>query len=207
MRDDEAKRARSGRPVDRYTGVAIALHWAIAGLLLFNIWQGWQIEDLRGLAKFELMQMHKSIGITVLALTLARIAWRLTAPPPAYEPPLRGWEHRLSGVVHFGFYAIMLGLPLTGWAIVSLSNIPTLLYGTAPWPHLSFLHSLPAAERRALSPSVVQSHHVLVWITYALLVLHVAGALKHAFVSRDNVVYRMVPLKAFRPGSSAGREA
>jgi cytochrome b561 len=204
MQTEDSKRSRAGRPRDRYTTVAIALHWLIAAVLLTNIWYGWQIDDLRGMALFKTMQFHKSLGITVLALTLARLAWRLTAPPPVYDPPIRPWERRASKVVHLAFYGIMLGLPLTGWAIVSLShtNIPTLLYDTIPWPHLGFLHDLPMAQRRALEDPVIESHHVLVKITYALLVLHVGGALKHAFVDRDGVAFRMIPLPFLRSKAS-----
>lgn len=204
MQTEDLKRSGAGRPRDRYTTVAIVLHWLIAAVLLTNIWYGWQIDDLRGMALFKTMQFHKSLGITVLLLTLARLAWRLTAPPPVYDPPIRPWEHRISKVVHVAFYVIMLGLPLTGWAIVSLSktNIPTLLYDTVPWPHLGFLHDLPMAQRRSLEDPVIESHHVLVKITYALLVLHVGGALKHAFVDRDGVAFRMLPLPFLRSKAS-----
>ena len=193
-----------GRSGGRYTAVAILLHWVIATLLLTNIWFGWQMEELRGLAKFNTFQLHKSLGITVLLLTLARIAWRLTHKPPPYGAPLGVWEHRLSKAVHIGFYVIMLGLPLTGWAIVSLSptNLPTLLYKTVPWPHLGFLHDLPIATRRGLTEPVEESHHVLVKLTYALVILHVAGALKHTLLSRDSVLHRMLPLRFLRAKGS-----
>ncbi|MBN9318113.1 MAG: hypothetical protein BGN86_14570 [Caulobacterales bacterium 68-7] len=192
--------AAAGRPRDRYTSVAILLHWVIAALLLTNIWYGWQMEELRGLAKFNIFQLHKSLGITVLVLTVVRIAWRLTHRPPAYDPPLGRWEHLASKAVHVGFYVIMLGLPLTGWAVVSLSptNIPTLLFKTIPWPHIEFLHDLPIATRRGLEDPVTESHHLLVKLTYALVILHVAGALKHTLVSRDGVLHRMLPLPFLR---------
>jgi cytochrome b561 len=193
-----------GEAARRYTAVAIILHWLIALLLLTNIWEGWQLDDLRGLAKFTVFQLHKSIGITVLVLTLARIAWRLTHKPPKHVPPLKPWEERLSALVHLGFYFIMLGLPLTGWAIVSVSktNIPTLLFDTIPWPHLPLLHDLPAATKRGLEDPITESHHLLVKLTYGLIVLHVAGALKHLVVSRDGVVHRMIPLPFLRGKAS-----
>jgi cytochrome b561 len=196
----ETGKIEARRPRDRYTAVAIALHWLIAALILTNIWFGWQMDDLRGMAKFNLIQLHKSVGITILVLTLARIAWRLTNPPPPYDPPLIGWEHRLSSLVHIGFYVIMLGLPLTGWALVSLSptNLPTLLFKTIPWPHIGFLHDLPIGQRRGLAETASESHHLLVKVTYLLLTLHVAGALKHTFISRDSVAYRMIPLPFLR---------
>ena len=189
-----------GRSRDRYASVAILLHWIIAAILLTNIWYGWQMEELRGLAKFNVFQVHKSLGITVLVLTLARIAWRLTHRPPAYDPPLGRWEHMASKAVHVGFYVVMLGLPLTGWAVVSLSptNIPTLLFKTIPWPHIGFLHDLPMATRRGLEDPVIESHHLLVKLTYALVILHVAGALKHTLISRDGVLHRMLPLPFLR---------
>jgi cytochrome b561 len=204
MQTEKLTRPGAGQPMDRYTAVAIALHWLIAALLLTNVWFGLQMEEQRGMAKFATMQLHKSIGLTVLILTLARIAWRLTHRPPPYAPPIRRWEHAVSKVVHFSFYLLLLGLPLTGWAIVSLSptNIPTLLYDTVPWPHLGFLHDLPVSQRRGLEDTASETHETLVTIAYVLIALHVAGALKHAVVDRDGVAHRMIPLPFLRSKAS-----
>jgi cytochrome b561 len=191
-----ASKTPIGLATQRYTRVAIGLHWLIAALLALNIAYGLQMERLRGPAELAVFQLHKSVGITVLILTLARIGWRLSHRPPAYHPPLKGWEKWLSKGVHLGFYAIMLALPLTGWAIVSSTPItgPTLLYGVIPWPHLPVFPDLPVAAKHALQKPLRGSHHLLVRLTYALIALHLAGALKHALINRDAVLHRMIPL-------------
>ena len=127
------------RSSDRYTGVAVALHWLIAVSILFQIMLGWRMDDHGNSAvTFLVFQLHKSIGITILLLSLARLGWRLANPPPPLPAQLKPWERWLAHATHLGFYAIMIGLPLTGWLLVSASktNIPTLLYGVLPWPHI-----------------------------------------------------------------------
>jgi cytochrome b561/polyisoprenoid-binding protein YceI len=171
----------------RYTRSAIFLHWALALLLAFQLSLGWRLEDFpRGYAGFAAFQLHKSVGILILALTVLRIAVRLTRPRPALmvDSP---WARTLAHLVHLGLYGFMLGAPLTGWAIVSTSKIklPTLLFGTVPLPHLP----LPAAFN---GPSG-EAHEILGYIGVALFVLHVAGALRHQFAKHENILGRMTP--------------
>ena len=106
------------------------------------------------------------------------------------------WQVGLSHAVHAGFYLIMIGLPLSGWAMASLSprNLPTVLYGFIPWPHLAPLHDLPPAGRKIWDHWAGQTHEKLAWLTYGLIVLHVAAALKHQFIDRDNLLSRMAPI-------------
>ncbi len=87
----------------RYSTVAIILHWLIAALLVWIVLLGWQAGDLEGSAKIAPLQLHKPLGILVLLLTLARLAWRLTRRPPVINPDLKSWERRLALVVHWGF--------------------------------------------------------------------------------------------------------
>src|SRR5882757_5042753 len=126
----------------RYSMAAIVLHWAIALLILANLFVGWRMGMLKGLTEFNAFQLHKSIGITVLVLSVLRLALRLTQRPPPLPEGTKSWEGAAASTVHWIFYAMMIGLPLTGWAMVSVSlyNIPTLLWDTVPWPHISFLH-------------------------------------------------------------------
>jgi cytochrome b561/polyisoprenoid-binding protein YceI len=180
----------------RYTTVAIALHWLIAAALVFQIILGWRFAGApRSLTVFALFQLHKSVGITILVLTLARIAWRLghrAPPPPAGQP---GWERVASRTVHIGFYVILIGLPLTGWVIVSASklNIPTLLYGTVPWPHLPFIAHSAAAPKHAWESGGKIGHQLLVKATYVLLALHLGAVAKHQLLDRDEVFGHMAP--------------
>ncbi|MBO9546599.1 YceI family protein [Caulobacter sp.] len=178
----------------RYTTVAIVIHWLIAAAIIFQIILGWRMGDgPKGPTTYALFQLHKSIGITILLLSLARLAWRLFNKPPA--PPERQpkWERIASHVVHWGFYVIMIGLPVTGWIIVSTSRvpIPTLLYGTVPWPHIPGLPELAAGAKHAWHEAGELGHGVLVKTTYLLLALHLGAVAKHQILDRDEVFGHM----------------
>ena len=167
----------------RYSAGAVVLHWLIALVMAFQLALGFAMpHDERG---FALFQLHKSIGITILVLSVARLAWRLThRPPPSVEG---GFSGALARTVHVLLYVFMIGQPLTGWAMVSTdaTRIPTLLFGTVPLPHLP----LPAGINEAME----QSHAVLAWTGLALIVLHVAGAVRHQFLIRDGLLRRIAP--------------
>lgn len=184
------------RSTSRYSAVAISLHWLIALLILTNIVLAWTFQNIpQGLTSFKLIQLHKSVGITVLLLSLARLAWRLFNPPPPLPPTMKRWEIIASQVVHWGFYVIMLGMPLSGWVLVSASthNLPTLLYGQIPWPHIGAVHALPLAARKVWAHWAGNGHGLLAWMAYALIALHVGAALKHTLIDRDSVIGRMIP--------------
>lgn len=185
----------------RYSTVAIILHWLIAAALIFQVILGWRAGDgPKGAQTFALFQLHKSIGITILLLSLARLAWRLThrAPPAPTGQPR--WEKLAAHAVHAGFYVIMIGLPLTGWIIVSTSriNIPTILFGAVPWPHLPGLPELAAGAKQAWNDFGHTGHGLLVKFTYLLLALHLGAVAKHQILDRDAVFGHMAA--GARPG-------
>ncbi len=131
----------------RYNAGAIVMHWTIALLILVNIGLAWWFNTLHGEAKIEPVQLHKSIGITVLMLSVVRLGWRLAVPPPAFSPTLQPWERWLAHTVHALFYVVMIGMPLTGWAFTSASPLihvfPIVLFHVVPWPAIAPLTSLP----------------------------------------------------------------
>jgi cytochrome b561/polyisoprenoid-binding protein YceI len=177
-------------PKTRYSTVAILLHWAIAAALLFQIVLGSAMEGPRDATRFSIFQLHKSVGIAILLLTLVRIGWRIANPPPPLSKTLKPWEQTLARSTHRAFYALLLALPLSGWLIVSTSKIsvPTRLFGVIGWPHIP----VPDAFRRSVHEASELGHQVLV-------ALHVAGALKHHFLDSDDELDRMIP------GVKAGR--
>ena len=189
--DRSATRART-----RYSSTAQALHWIIAVLILLNLLMGWRMSLMHGLPQFRVFQLHKSFGITVLLLSLARLAWRLAHRPPAAPPGINRIERVAAALAHWTFYGLMIGLPLSGWALVSVSetNLPTLLYGVLPWPFLPVLHTLGTAERHQIDLGAGWVHYWLGWSAFALIVLHVAGALKHQRHPEERVLPRMVPM-------------
>lgn len=177
----------SAEASSRYNAVAIALHWAMAALLLFMIWLGWNMEDNE--ARY---QLHKSIGITILFLALARLAWRFANPPPPLPEGMPRLEKTASHAVHIAFYAVMIGIPLGGWLMVSVSplQVATVLYGVISWPHLPFTEGLISED---LYEVVEFFHSKGAWVIIGLLALHVAGAVKHEFGAEDGVLKRMMP--------------
>ena len=182
-------------PAHRYTSVAIVLHWTIAALILTNLYLGLNFDGLRGMALFKSIQLHKSIGLTVLMLSLVRLGWRLTHKAPPLPDHMPAWEKFGAQAAHWVLYGLMIGLPFSGWVIVSASptNIPTLLYNKVPWPHLGFVHDMAMPARKALEDQVGGAHEFLAFSLMALLVLHVGAALKHQVFDKDEVLHHMLP--------------
>ena len=179
----------------RYSAVAIGLHWAMAGMILGLIWLGWNMETEDGREIEWAYQMHKSVGITVLLLTIARVIWRVKNPPPPLPEDMAPLEKTASHAVHMIFYALMILIPLGGWALASMAKVqvPTVLYGTVSWPHLPFLPELSADTKASLYGIVEFLHSKSAWLIIALLALHVGGALKHEFAEEDGVLKKMIP--------------
>ena len=186
----------------RYTTVAIVIHWLIAAAIVFQIILGWRMGDgpKGSPTTFALVQLHKSIGITILLLSLFRLAWKLTHRSPPPPPGQPAWERTASHIVHWGFYVIMIGLPLTGWIMVSASRItiPTLLFGVVPWPHVPGLPELSVAAKHGWHEASEFGHEALVKVTYVLLLLHLGAVAKHQVLDRDEVLGHMAP--GARPG-------
>ena len=193
--------------IQRYTSVAIVLHWAIAFALLFNIVLGFWMHITAehggaNQAVFEAFQLHKSVGLTVLALSLARLAWRFTHRPPPLPEGMPGWERFAAKATHWAFYALMIALPLSGWLYVSAGwsheqerafNVPTIYFGLFQVPHLFGIAEQSEATRAGVAEGAFTAHYVFAYAAIALFVLHVGAALKHQFVNRDETLAHMVP--------------
>lgn len=180
---------------ERYSVVAITLHWVIALAMIGMVLGGWYMTDLPDGApgQYFLFQMHKSVGITVLLLTVARIIWRIMNPPPALPDEMNDLEKMASHLVHLGFYGLMILLPLTGWLYSSISvklDIATVLYGVVSWPDLPFVEGLKTESASGAASFI---HGRLAWLLLALLALHVAGAIKHEISADSGVLKRMIP--------------
>jgi cytochrome b561 len=178
----------------RYSTVAIALHWTIAAAIALQITLGWRIGDVEGVTRTAILQLHKTIGVTILVLTVARLVWRLVNPPPPVDSSLAPLEKLASHWVHIAFYGALLALPLTGWAMVSAQRIGAMkLLGGVHWPDFPVITALPGGVQDTLADVMDKTHTALVWVMFGLLALHVLGALKHHFVSKDPTVSRMAP--------------
>ncbi len=192
---------------ERYGAVAIVLHWAIAAAILLMIPLGWWMsgEIAAGNpsgAVYNAFQLHKSIGLTVLALSLARLGWRLANPPPPLPPHMPAWERLAAKATHWAFYALMIGLPLSGWVFVSAGwslhdnaslAVPTHYFGTFQVPALFGLTRAAEDVRAAVAQASMNAHALMAWAAVALVVLHVGAALKHHLFDKDNVLTHMIP--------------
>jgi len=197
----------------RYSNVAIFLHWTIALLILFNLVTG-LFHDFVPRAVFA---FHISSGVTILALTIIRIVWRVTHKPPPYLP-MAAWEKWLAKTVHFLLYCAMLASPLTGWAMISAhSNKPpaaaamadaapqpgppprprqTMIWGLFPLPKLAPIARIAdqpdgEAKIKATHELYEERHEIAGLIFLALLIVHLCGALKHQLIDRQRELGRM----------------
>jgi cytochrome b561 len=173
----------------RYSRVAVWLHWMIAALIVINLLLGFFHEDFERPVRSVMMGWHKSIGFTVIGLTLVRILWRLTHRPPGFDPAMKGWEVGLARLVHALFYLLLLAIPLSGWLIVSTGEKinPTSFY----W--LFNIGPLPVTPGEGIHDFAEEVHELLGYAMLALLALHVGGAAKHILDGHRHLIGRMAP--------------
>jgi cytochrome b561 len=180
---------------DRYTAVAITLHWVMAlgilalatlGLVMVHV-------HLSLGERFRLYQLHKSIGITLLLAACLRLAWRIFYKPPALPAQMPRLQRLAAHAGHLVLYVFLFFLPLSGWALVSASvlRLPTHLYGIIPWPHLPVFATL--ANKPPVEHALKWVHRCAAWTLLALVAGHAAAALRHHFIERDGLLLRMLP--------------
>jgi cytochrome b561/polyisoprenoid-binding protein YceI len=162
------------------------LHWAMAFLIFYMVFLGWTLED-KDSGLFSRYQLHKSVGFLILFLTVVRIGLRLVYKAPA-EMDGPQWQRWASKSVHIGFYVLMIGLPISGWALVSTAEIkvPTLIFGLIHVPHLP-IYGVDHEVFEALHGLLAKA------IFYVLIPLHIGAALMHHFVHKDAVMLRILP--------------
>lgn len=171
-----------------YSGFTVALHWVTAALVVSQIAIPIVTEDLARPERMFWMSAHKSLGLVLMVLTLARLAVRLRRPLMPLPGAMAGWEKFLARATQIAFYALLIGLPLGGWIASTASGRPIMFFWTLPWPDLPFI-----PHDRALARNVMEIHEVAGKAMIGVIALHIAGALKHYVVDRDNVLQRMLP--------------
>ena len=169
-------------PATRYNTVARTLHAVIAVLVITNATLGLLHDALEKI--FNVMALHKSIGLTVLGLTVLRILWRFTWTTPPYNPPIARWERVTAKTVHTIFYVLLLAIPLTGFTMASASPRGVQWFGI-PVPTFDVERDTPVWE------AAHEGHEIMAFMAIALIALHVGAALRHHFVLKDGVLRRM----------------
>ena len=168
------------------------LHWAIAALVFVQIALGWSAASWRlSPTKLDLFVWHKSTGMVILALMIARVAWRWANPAPALPADTPPLERRGAKASHFFLYVLLFLMPVTGWIVNSAANIPFRIFWLIPLPAI-------VEPDKAMADAAARAHFVLFVVLSLLVTVHVAAALRHHFFKRNDVLVRMLPGKAGR---------
>jgi cytochrome b561 len=178
-------------PIQRYSTVAIVLHWVLALAILTAFVVGVSLDDMPlSPSKIKLINWHKWAGIAILLLSVLRLAWRLTHRPPALpdriQQAMPGWQTKAYHATHHLMYALFFVVPLLGWAYSSAKGYPIVWFGVLPLPDL-----MPV--NKELADSIKELHGAAAFALIGLVALHVAAALKHQFIDKDGLLDRMRP--------------
>ncbi len=174
----------------QYSGVAITLHWVIALLMIGTALGGLLHESFGEEMEGLIMGLHKASGLTVLVLSVARLAWRLGHRPPPLASTLKRWEVGLAHATHWTFYLLMLAIPLSGWALVSAGARKWAI----DWFGLFQVPFLPIEQSKQLAGAMHETHEILGFLAISLIILHIVAAIKHHVFDKDNTVERMLPM-------------
>jgi cytochrome b561 len=194
MEDEASVEARCA---SAYSSVAIMFHWLLAVALTVSFSVGLYMHSLPfSPLRLKLFNWHKWAGITILALSVARLIWRLAHRPPelpaavlAFMP---SWQRAAHHATHAALYVLFLAVPLTGWAYSSATGFQIVWFGVLPLPDW-------VPVNKELAEAVLKPlHQTCAFTLAALVVVHVLAALKHAFIDRDGLLWRMWPRGAVR---------
>ncbi|NLG60552.1 MAG: cytochrome b [Gammaproteobacteria bacterium] len=178
----------------RWGWVSQLLHWLILAMLAWLGWRGLTMVDMDpSPAMIEAYALHKSVGLTLLALVALRLAWRLFAGSPRPVPGTPTWQKRMADLTHAALYVLMFAIPLSGWLFNSASGYPL------QWFKLFNLPAI-AGSSEALADLASQVHVVGFWLLVLLVAAHAGAALYHHFVQRDDTLRRMLPQRRRAPG-------
>jgi cytochrome b561 len=206
---------RALKPLSRYNSVAMTLHWVIALLLLLDFVLAMSFSHFNpgdSLYFRSAYDLHMSVGLCVLLLSVARVAWRLTHQHPSL-PDMALSLRILARASHFLLYVFIVAAPLSGWLVLSLRHQATSVFGLFrwAWPTLPAIATMARPERQFWHDQVLPLHTRLSYVGMCLVAVHVAAALYHHFGRRDDVLRRMLPRPAIgvarTPDVPSGRHA
>jgi cytochrome b561 len=171
----------------RWGAIAQTFHWVIVALVIVQVTLAEMADDLpNGMRKLTLLARHKSVGITILMLVILRLGWRSLNPHPPLPDNLKPYERKVAHFTHAALYTLLFAVPLSGWMMSSARGFPVSWFGFFQLPDL-------VPKSRPLYDALLVTHHTLAWTLIGVIVLHVAGALKHHFWHKDDVLRRMLP--------------
>lgn len=171
----------------QYTRTAKSLHWLMALIIIGLIPLGMYMHELPlSPEKLQLYAWHKWAGVTVFFLLLVRVSWRLTHQPPPLPWHMSKIERLGAHAGHMVLYVLMLAIPVSGWLMSSAKGVQTVWFGVLPLPDL-------LSKDKELGHALAEVHEALSWVMVLVLIAHVAAALKHHFIDKDDVLLRMAP--------------
>lgn len=174
------------RPYD-YSPWSKALHWITALIVLFVIPAGLVMTNVGpGALQNSLYDLHRSFGVLVFAIALARVLIRAGHGAPGPAPGLTTFERYASVAVHYAMYALLIAMPLIGWLMTSAYRVDVSVFGLFTLPHL-------VAENEDTFKLFQRMHFIGAIALTLLVLLHIAATIKHTFVSNDTVLWRMLP--------------
>jgi cytochrome b561 len=174
---------------ERYGMIAQLLHWSIVALIIVQLVLAEQAEEAGDIIeKAQILNAHRSMGMTVFMLAVLRIVWRFVNVSPAVLPSTKTWQHRVASLMHWALYALILAAPLAGWLMTSAKNETVSWFGLFNFPGL-------ITPSESMTEQLEELHEALAGGIFILAILHAVAALKHHFIDKDNVLRRMLPLK------------
>jgi cytochrome b561 len=178
---------RPAARVPKYGTVAMLFHWLLAVMIVLALLLGWYMADLPfSLSRVKLFNWHKWLGMTIMLIAALRLVWRLWHPVPPLPVTMAQWERTLAHLSHGLMYLLFFAVPLIGWVRSSAAGFPVVYLGLVQLPDL-------VGKNRALAGSLKELHAVCAYLLAALIVLHIAAAIKHAVIDKDGVFFRMIP--------------
>ena len=180
-----------------YSGFTLTVHWLTVVMVLAQVAIVWISKDFDRPVRGDWMMVHKSIGLTILMVTLARLAVRTKHPALPLPEQTPGWQKFAARGTHVLFYVLLIAMPLGGWIASTAAGRPVEFFFLFTWPDLPFV---PAS--RDLAKGVMEVHEWAGWAMITLIGLHVLGGLKHYLVDKDNVLQRMLPFLPPRNGAA-----
>ena len=181
----------SSGPVARYSLTAIVLHWVLGLAILGMFGVGLYMTDLPfSPTRLKLYNWHKWAGITLLALAVVRLLWRVTHRPPALPSAIAdampAWQRWAHHGTHHALYALFFVVPLIGWAYSSAAGFPIVVFGVLPLPDF-------VPVDKALAELIKPFHEISAFALVGLAGLHIAAAFKHQWIDKDGLISRMLP--------------
>lgn len=171
----------------RWGAVSMLLHWTIVVLLGWLAWLGLTMVDMPPTpAKINAYALHKSLGLTLLALVAMRLAWRLFAGAPAPVPGTPGWQARIASATHWAMYVLLFAMPLSGWLFNSASGYPLQWFKQFNLPAM-------VARNEELAQAAIQVHEYGFWLLLLLVLAHAGAAFYHHLFQGDDTLRRMLP--------------